>query len=184
MNILSPRQLKIREHVIVHCINLLEDERYRLSASLIFKVKTTVHFHDDANAKIANMEIQLRLSSSGRTIVNEFNLDNNVDKQTFAMTKGCECPDTKPVDANRQHDDDDDDDWDIIGAELNNGQKIAIKYKKDYYQFESSSEFDGPCENPEVKPTESEERLNKYILKLMGQMHRMVAENVSQRVRA
>jgi len=75
--------------------------------------------------------------------------------------------------------DDDDDDWDIVGAELNNGQKIAIKYKKDYYQFEPNSEFDGQCESPEVKPTESEERLNKYILKLVDQMHRMVAANIS-----
>lgn len=121
----------------------------------------------------------MRLTPSGQTIVNEFNLDGNVDKQKFAMTKGCKCPDFKSLDANRQDDDDDDDDWDIVGAELNNGQKIAIKYKKDYYQFEPNSEFDGQCESPEVKPTESEERLNKYILKLVDQMHRMVAANIS-----
>lgn len=144
-------------------------------------MKTIVNFLDKTGAKIANMELLLRLSPSGQTIVNEFNLEGNVDKQILVMSKGCKCPempDIKSLDKKQQQDDDD---WDIVGAELNNGQKIAIKYEKKYYRVKSS-ESEDLSKNLRPKFSKSEERLNAYIMKLIEQMHRIIVENVDSSV--
>lgn len=137
----------------------------------------TIEFSDKNGKNIANMDIVVRLSPSGQTIINEFNLDGNVDNQYVSVPNDCYgCPVVPDLKIpNKQHDDDGE--WDIVCAELNNGQKIAIKYKRNYYEFKTSG-VDELCEPVnKVKTSRSEEKFNIHMLELMEKMHGLLTSN-------
>lgn len=96
------------------------------------------------------------------------------------MANGCQCPKVPELKIPCK-DEDDECDWDIMCAELNNGQKIAIKYRRSCYEFKTTA-YDQPCKEPPAKTTKSEERLNVYMIGLMEQMHKIMAaqENKNQ----
>jgi len=134
-------------------------------------MKTTVNFHDNTNTKIAAMDIYVRLSPSGQTIVNEFNLDSNVDNQILAMTKGCKCPE---VDDCKQRNNSGE--WEFIVAEMGNGQTIAAKFQKDMTQYDSP-ECTEVCESvAEPDLSRSQEKLYTNVLKEMQEIHSIAAE--------
>lgn len=140
-------------------------------------MNTTIEFRDKGGKNIANMDMLVCLSPSRQTIINEFNLDGNVDNQYVSVPNDCygspNVPDLKLP--NKQHDDDGE--WDIVCAELNNGQKIAIKYKRNYYEFKTAG-VDEVCEPvSKVKMSKSEEKFNIHILEMMEMMHNTLTAN-------
>lgn len=142
----------------------------------MFKVKTIVQFQNNDGNKIAHMEVILRLSPSGKTIINEFSLDGNVENQFIATTKGCRCPKVPDLKIPcKKHNDEDE--WGIVGAELNNGQKIAIKFKKKYFECNPSAKTDKPsCENHDnLQISKSEEKVNSRMFGLLNEMHKILA---------
>jgi len=148
--------------------------------SIMFKVKSTVQFNDFEGKCIAHMDMIMRLSPSGPTIVNEFSLDGNIDNQYVSMTNRCKCPNVPDLKFPRRKppDNDDEGEWDIMCAELENGQKIAIKYKRNYYEFNPEG-YDDPCEQRDTGMTKSEEKLNVHMLSLMDDMHKVIAANTT-----
>lgn len=145
----------------------------------LFKVKTIVQFQNADGKKIAHMEVILRLSPSGQTIVNEFNLDGNVENQFLATTKGCRCPKVPDfkIPCKKQ---DNEDEWGIVGAELNNGQKIAIKFKKKYFECNPSAKTEEPSreDHDDLQVSRSDEKVNTRMFGLLDEMHKILANAV------
>lgn len=140
----------------------------------VFKVKTTIQFNDNEDTHIADMDIIMRLSPSGPTIMREFNLDADVDNHYIAVKNDCKCPKVPDLKVPcKKPDNDDEGEWDIMCAELENGQKIAIKYKRSYYEFNPTG-YDKPC-NIDEDMSESEEKLNIHMISLMDEMHKIIA---------
>ncbi|VVC34276.1 Hypothetical protein CINCED_3A023466 [Cinara cedri] len=141
------------------------------------QLKTTIKFNDVTGNEIAEMDVVVLLSPAGPTIVNEFNLDGNIDQQHIAMTSERACPVVPEFKIpTKEHDNE----WVVIGAELNSGQKITIKYKKSCYELKSGiDKTNEPCEEIKVKTTKSEEKLNYQMLGLMEEMHKIIAANTT-----
>lgn len=137
-----------------------------------------MQFQNADGKKIAHMEVVLRLSPFGPTIVNEFNLDGNVENQILATTKGCRCPKV-PAFKIPCKKPDNEDEWGIVGAELNNGQKIAIKFKKKYFECNPSAKPKQPsCEDQDnVHSSRSDEKINIRMLGLLDEMHKIIAKS-------
>lgn len=138
-----------------------------------------MRFNDCEGKCIASMEMIMRLSPSGPMIVNEFSLDGNIDNNYVMTANGCKCPKVPELKFPcKKPDNDDEGEWDIIGAEYENGQKIAIKYKRNYYEFNPEG-YDEPCEKRDTGMTKSEEKLNFRIISLMDEMHKIIAANTT-----
>lgn len=144
----------------------------------MFKVKTTIQFNDNEGKHIAQMDIIMRLSPSGPTIMREFNLDADVDNHYIAVTNDCKCPKVPDLKVPcKKPDNDDEGEWDIMCAEFENGQKIAIKYKRSYYEFNPIG-YDKPCKH-DAGMSVSEEKLNIRMIGLMDEMHKIIAANAT-----
>lgn len=142
----------------------------------MFKVKTTLCFNDIDGDTIAHVDVAINLSPNGPTIVNEYSLDSKSNKYHYMSAKNeCLCPEVSDLQLPcKKSKNEDEDDWEVMCAEYGNGQKMFIKYKRGTYT-NSQVRYDEPCEQPVVKATKSDEKLNKYLFGLINQMHTMLA---------
>jgi len=113
-------------------------------------------------------------------MVNEFNSNNTQDRHIIAMTNGCKCPKVPDLKLPcRKPDHNDEGEWDMICCEIGQGQKVYIKYKRSYFEFNPAG-YNEPCENLEPEATQSEEKLNVSVLGFMEEMHKIIASNTSK----
>lgn len=136
---------------------------------------------------MARMDVTVRLFRCGPTIVNEFVLNGDHRTSTAsgrspsAGGRGHRATEARATGAGNGCDDPSE--WNVVGAELGNGQKIAIKYKKSRYALLSAHEPCGYAGRDDgaatATATRSEEEFNGRVVGLMGEMHEAVARMVT-----
>lgn len=172
--VFNNQQVMLLEHCFDHI-----NKTYRVFLfSYLFKMITTVKFYDETGNDIADMDVIMRLLLSGPTVINDFKLDGNVDKQYIAIRNEYKCPEVPEF---KMPTKEYDDEWVVVGAEFGNGQKIAIKYKRSCYELTSGIDRTHELcdEESEEETTKSEEKLNNHMHGLMVEMHKLIAANTT-----
>lgn len=141
--------------------------------------KTTVKFLDELGETTALLDIVVRMTISGMTLVRELimNKNGNENLQFMSPMDGYRFPKAPEFRAPRKSMGANDGEWDIFGAELSNGQSIAIKYRRNYCQVKTSEDDDpSPQEmSDELTMSKSDQKFNSYVSKMLGQMHDLLA---------
>lgn len=136
-----------------------------------------MEFTDNEGEIIARMDVLVNLFFAGPTIINEFILNSGHQKQTSSVKNWrihLEAPDCKYPDGEK----DDKSEWNIICAEFDNGQKIAIKYKKSHYELIPVEEHEKFSQPDKAEMTKSKEKLNTRVFELMKEMHTTITETL------
>lgn len=118
-------------------------------------MKTIIPFTDEDSRHIATMEVFIGINPAGSNLVADTQLNIDSDNYFFTTTNDCHtCPKVSDLKCTDDNEHSDEGEWDMMSAELKNGHKIAIKYKRKYYSFQSTQP-DEQCKKVKERTSKS-----------------------------